>query len=131
MSFNDTLLECLKRLQKEILLSSRELPDEMLMDIFYGKNLTNTNTELESENKTKEESSSPNPKKVKIKKKKKKTETKSLEIEVEPWRLNKYGKLYLKCINTDLLYDPVTEECIGKYIYNFDNETETIHLYSQ
>lgn len=129
MSFNDTLLECLKRLQKEILLSSRELPDEMLMDIFYGKNLTSTNTELESENKTKEESITP--KKVKIKKKKKKTETKSLEIEVEPWRLNKYGKLYLKCINTDLLYDPVTEECIGKYIYNFDNETETIHLYSQ
>ena len=129
MSFNDTLLECLKRLQKEILLSSRELPDEMLMDIFYGKNLTSTNTELESENKTKEESSTP--KKVKIKKKKKKTETKSLETEVEPWRLNKYGKLYLKCINTDLLYDPVTEECIGKYIYNFDNETETIHLYSQ
>ena len=129
MSFNDTLLECLKRLQKEILLSSRELPDEMLMDIFYGKNLTSTNTELESENKTKEESKTP--KKVKIKKKKKKTETNNLEIEVEPWRLNKYGKLYLKCINTDLLYDTVTEECIGKYIYNFDNETESIHLYSQ
>ena len=128
MSFNDTLLECLKRLQKEILLSSRELPDEMLMDIFYDKNLTSTNTELESENKTKEESSSP--KKVKIKKKKKKPETNNLEIEVEPWRLNKYGKLYLKCINTDLLYDTVTEQCIGKYIYNFENETETIHLYS-
>ena len=127
MSFNDTLLECLKRLQKEILLSSRELPDEMLMDIFYDKNLTSTNTELESENKTKEESSSP--KKVKIKKKKK-PETNNLEIEVEPWRLNKYGKLYLKCINTDLLYDTVTEQCIGKYIYNFENETETIHLYS-
>ena len=129
MSFNDTLLECLKRLQKEILLSSRELPDEMLMDIFYGKNLTSTNTELESENKTTEESSIP--KKVKIKKKKKKTETNNLEIEVEPWRLYKYDKLYLKCINTDLLYDTVTEECIGKYIYNFDNETESIHLYSQ
>lgn len=128
MSFNDTLLECLKRLQKEILLSSRELPDEMLMDIFYDKNLTSTNTELESENKTKEESSSP--KKVKIKKKKK-PETNNLEIEVEPWRLNKYGKLYLKCINTDLLYDTVTEQCIGKYIYNFENETESIHLYSQ
>ena len=130
MSFNDTLLECLKRLQKEILLSSRELPDEILMDIFYGKNLTSTNTELESEEKTRKEESST-PKKVKIKKKKKKTETNNLEIEVEPWRLNKYGKLYLKCINTDLLYDTVTEECIGKYIYNFDNETETIHLYSQ
>ena len=121
MSFNDTLLECLKRLQKEILLSSRELPDEMLMDIFYDKNLTSTNTELEEvEEKTKEESSSPTPKKVKIKKKKKKTETNNLEIEVEPWRLNKYGKLYLKCINTDLLYDTVTEQCIGKYIYNFE-----------
>jgi len=102
----------------------------MLMDIFYGRNLTSTNTELEEvEEKTKEESSTP--KKVKIKKKKKKTETNNLEIEVEPWRLNRFGKLYLKCINTDLLYDTVTEQCIGKYIYNFDNETETIHLYSQ
>ena len=91
---------------------------------------TFTNTELESEEKT-EESIIPKPQKVKIKKKKKKTETNNLEIEVEPWRLNRFGKLYLKCINTDLLYDPVTEKCIGKYIYNFENETESIHLYSQ
>ena len=55
MSFNDILLECLKRLQKEILLSSRELPDEILMDIFYGKNLTTTH-ELETEEKTRKES---------------------------------------------------------------------------
>tara|TARA_B100001093_G_C26591552_1_gene911730 strand:+ start:91 stop:423 length:333 start_codon:yes stop_codon:yes gene_type:complete len=108
MSFNDTLLECLKRLQKEIINNKSPLCDDKLLSIFYGKQTVNEE-----------------PQKVIIKKKRKGKK----EPEVEPWRMNRFGKLYLKCKNTNLLYDPVTEECVGEYTCDFDSEKELIHLY--
>ena len=111
MSFNDTLLECLKRLQKEIINNKSPLCDDKLLSIFYSKQLVEEK-----------------PQKIIIKKKKK-TKKETQEPEVEPWRMNRFGKLYLKCKNTNLLYDPITEECVGKYTCDFESEKESIHLY--
>lgn len=61
---------------------------------------------------------------IKVKKAKKKD-----NIEVEPWRIRPFTKLYLKCKNTNKLYDATTEELVGQYIFDPDSEIEKIDLF--
>ena len=40
-----------------------------------------------------------------------------------------FTKLYLKCKNTNKLYDATTEELVGQYIFDPDSEIEKIDLF--
>lgn len=113
MTFQDTILECLKRLQKEVLMRGNELSEEELWLVFNG-----------SKPETKKEI--PRGKHIIRKRKRKKEE---IEPEVELWRHGKYGALYLKCIKTNRLYDPNTEELVGKYHFDPDKELETVVIF--
>ena len=123
MTFQATILECLQRLQKEILERGTELSTEELWCVFNGEAIENSR-KLSVAEETKR--IYEKPQKI-IKKRKRKIE--EIEPEVEPWRQERYGKLYLKCIKTGRLYDPHTEKLVGLYHLNPDTELETITLY--
>ena len=123
MTFQATILECLQRLQKEILKRGTELSAEELWCVFNGEAIDSSRRVAEGT-----EVKEVRPKK-KIFKKKKKPIIEDVEPEVETWRQGRYGKLYLKCIKTGRLYDPNTEKLVGLYKLNPDTELETITLY--
>lgn len=124
MTFQATILECLQRLQKEILTRGSELSAEELWCVFNGEAIESS---LRIEQRTEETRERERPKKKIFKKKKR--QPMDVEPEVEMWRQGRYGKLYLKCIKTGRLYDPNTEELVGLYHFNSDTELETITLY--
>ena len=126
MSFQATILECLQRLQKEILTRESELSNEELWSVFNGEAIDSS---LRIEARTEEPQESNRPKKKIIKKKKRPPV--DIEPEVEMWRQGRYGKLYLKCTKTGRLYDPNTEELVGLYHFNPDTELETITIYDK
>ena len=126
MTFQATILECLQRLQKEILKRGTELSAEELWCVFNGEAIDSSRRVAEGTEGT--EGTEGRPKK-KIFKKKKKPIIEDIEPEVETWRQGRYGKLYLKCIKTGRLYDPNTEKLVGLYKLNPDTELETITLY--
>ena len=113
MTFQDTILESLERVQREILMRGSELSRDELWKVFNGEPEPSVTLEVK-------------PKKKRVAKKKKEVEK---EPEVESWRNGRYGKLYLKCVNTGRLYDPSTEEEVGIYTFNPDKELETVTLY--
>ena len=127
MTFQATILECLQRLQKEILTRGSELSAEELC-VFNGEAIESSRRiEEGTEERTEETRERERPKKKIFKKKKR--QPMDVEPEVEMWRQGRYGKLYLKCIKTGRLYDPNTEELVGLYHFNSDTELETITLY--
>ena len=128
MTFQATILECLQRLQKEILTRGSELSAEELWCVFNGEAIESSRRiEEGTEERTEETRERERPKKKIFKKKKR--QPMDVEPEVEMWRQGRYGKLYLKCIKTGRLYDPNTEELVGLYHFNSDTELETITLY--
>jgi len=134
MTFQATILECLQRLQKEILKRGTELSAEELWCVFNGEAIDSSRrvaegTEVKEVREVKEVKEERARPKKKIFKKKKKPIIEDLEPEVETWRQGRYGKLYLKCIKTGRLYDPNTEKLVGLYKLNPDTELETITLY--
>ena len=124
MTFQATILECLQRLQKEILTRQSELSAEELWCVFNGEAIETSRRIAEGTEETRERE---RPKKKIFKKKKR--QPVDVEPEVEHWRQGRYGKLYLKCIKTGRLYDPNTEKLVGLYHLNPDTELETITLY--
>jgi hypothetical protein len=125
MTFQDTILECLLRVQREILTKGGELSKDELWKVFNGEVIAGGGGGTKQE--TKQNPKPEKPKRRVVKKKKKKEE--ELELEVEPWRHGKFGKLYFKCVNTGRLFDPNTEEELGIYTFDPNTELETVTLY--
>lgn len=121
MTFQDTILECLQRVQREILTRGDELSNDELWKVFNGEVIPSGGGG------TKPEPKQEKPKRRVVKKKKKKEE--ESELEVEPWRHGKFGRLYFRCVNTGRLFDPNTEEEVGIYDFNPNTELETVTLY--
>ena len=124
MTFQDTILECLLHVQREILSRGSELSKDELWKVFNGEVIPSGGGGTKPE---KQETKQEKPKRRVVKKKKKKEE--EPELEVEPWRHGKFGKLYFKCVNTGKLFDPNTEEEVGIYTFNPNTELETVTLY--
>jgi hypothetical protein len=123
MTFQDTILECLLHVQREVLSRGCELSRDELWKVFNGEVISR---EGEGGG-TKPETKPEKPKRRVVKKKKKKEE--EPELEVEPWRHGKFGRLYFRCVNTGRLFDPNTEEEVGIYDLNPNTELETVTLY--
>ena len=124
MTFQDTILECLLHVQREILTRGSELSKDELWKVFNGEVIPSGGGGTKPE---KQETKQEKPKRRVVKKKKKKDE--EPELEVERWRHGKFGRLYFRCVNTGRLFDPNTEEEVGMYHFNPNTELETVTLY--
>ena len=124
MTFQDTILECLQRVQREILNRGSELSRDELWKVFNGEVIPSGGGGTKPE---KQETKQEKPKRRVVKKKKKKEE--EPELEVERWRHGKFGRLYFRCVNTGRLFNPNTEEEVGIYHFNPNTELETVTLY--